>query len=80
MELGRVKTRILGYYTNVGGTTADLPTDKLPWATVLQHTHHNPGNDGQGESSGQLQLVLLLWVSSWMEKTHRCLLLLVCCV
>ncbi len=55
MELGRVKTRILGYYTNVqGGTTADLPTDKLPWATVLQHTSQ-PGNDGQGESSGQLQ-------------------------
>tara|TARA_A200000159_G_scaffold157368_1_gene173399 strand:+ start:1094 stop:3646 length:2553 start_codon:yes stop_codon:yes gene_type:complete len=55
MELGRVKTRILGYYTNVqGGTTADLPTDKLPWATVLQHTSQ-AGNDGQGESSGQLQ-------------------------
>ena len=55
MELGRVKVRVLGYYTNVrGGTTADLPTDNLPWATVLQHTCQ-PGNDGQGESSGQLQ-------------------------
>ncbi|WLW36856.1 baseplate hub subunit tail lysozyme [Synechococcus phage S-8S29] len=55
MELGRVKVRVLGYYTNVrGGTTADLPTDYLPWATVLQHTSQ-PGNDGQGESSGQLQ-------------------------
>ena len=55
MELGRVKVRVLGYYTNVqGGTTSDLPTDKLPWATVLQHTSQ-PGNDGQGESSGQLQ-------------------------
>ena len=55
MELGRVKVRVLGYYTNVrGGTTADLPTEKLPWATVLQHTCQ-PGNDGQGESSGQLQ-------------------------
>jgi len=55
MELGRVKVRVLGYYTNVrGGTTSDLPKDYLPWATVLQHTCQ-PGNDGQGESSGQLQ-------------------------
>jgi len=55
MELGRVRVRALGYYTNVrGGTTADLPTDSLPWATVLQHTCQS-GNDGQGESSGQLQ-------------------------
>ena len=55
MELGRVKVRVLGYYTNIrGGTTADLKTDHLPWATVLQHTSQ-PGNDGQGESSGQLQ-------------------------
>ena len=54
-ELGRVKVRVLGYYTNVsGGTTADLPEKNLPWATVLQHTSQ-PGNDGQGESSGQLQ-------------------------
>lgn len=55
MELGRVKVRILGYYTNFqGGTTGDLPTNYLPWATVLQHTSQ-AGNDGQGESSGQLQ-------------------------
>ena len=55
MRLGRVKVRVLGYYTNVrGSTTNDLPTDYLPWATVLQHTCQ-PGNDGQGESSGQLQ-------------------------
>ena len=55
MELGRVKVRVLGYYTNIrGGTTADLPTKELPWATVLQHTSQ-AGNDGQGESSGQLQ-------------------------
>tara|TARA_S200000501_G_scaffold12321_1_gene10881 strand:+ start:4 stop:2538 length:2535 start_codon:yes stop_codon:yes gene_type:complete len=55
MELGRCKVRVLGYYTNVrGGTVADLPTDNLPWATVLQHTSQ-AGNDGQGESSGQLQ-------------------------
>ena len=55
MELGRCKVRVLGYYTNVrGGTTADLPTEALPWATVLQHTCQ-AGNAGQGESSGQLQ-------------------------
>ena len=37
MELGRCKVRVLGYYTNHrGGTTADLPTEELPWATVLQ--------------------------------------------
>ena len=55
MKLGRVKCRVLGYYTNVrGGTTADLPTKNLPWATVLQHTGQ-AGNDKQGESSGQLQ-------------------------
>ena len=55
MELGRVKVRVLGYYTNVrGGTTTALPTENLPWATCLQHTAQ-AGNDGQGESSGQLQ-------------------------
>ena len=55
MELGRVKVRVLGYYTNFrGGTTGDLPTEHLPWASVLQHTSQ-AGNDGQGESSGQLQ-------------------------
>ena len=38
MELGRVKVRVLGYYTNLqGGTIADLPTHALPWATVLQN-------------------------------------------
>ena len=55
MELGRVKVRILGFYTNFqGGTVADLPSTALPWATVLQHTSQ-AGNDGQGESTGQLQ-------------------------
>ena len=55
MSLGRVKVRVLGYYTNArGGTTADLPTEYLPWATVMQHTSQ-PGNDQQGESAGQLQ-------------------------
>ena len=55
------KTGILGYYTNVGGTT-DLPTDKLPWATV---TTHLPGNDGQVKfwttSTGAIVRVLHGW-------------------
>ncbi len=55
MELGRVKCRVLGYYTNPAqGSAEALPTKHLPWATVLQHTSQ-AGNDGQGESSGQLQ-------------------------
>ena len=55
MELGRVRTRVLGYYTNNNdGASNSLPTEKLPWATVMQHTSQ-AGNDGQGESSGQLQ-------------------------
>lgn len=55
MEIGRVRVRILGWYTNfISGTTDNLPTNYLPWASVLQHTSQ-AGNDGQGESSGQLQ-------------------------
>jgi hypothetical protein len=55
LELGRVKARILNYYTNPNGESAQkLPTENLPWATVLQGTDQ-AGNDGQGESSGQLQ-------------------------
>ena len=39
MELGRVRVRVLGYYTNVRGKNdSRFPTDNLPWATVLQHT------------------------------------------
>ena len=72
MELGRCKVRVLGYYTNVrGGTTADLPTEALPWATVLQHTCQ-AGNAGQGESSDNYNQVLLLWDSSWMVKMLKC--------
>lgn len=53
--LGRVKVRVLNYYTNPAGGSADnLPTENLPWATVLQG-NDQAGNDGQGESSGQLQ-------------------------
>lgn len=54
-HLGRVRVRIAGYYT---GANKDFPeklkTEDLPWAVVLQPTSQ-AGNDGQGESSGQLQ-------------------------
>ena len=55
LELGRVKVRVLNYYTNPNGESAQkMPTESLPWASVLQPTDQ-AGNDGQGESSGQLQ-------------------------
>ena len=55
LELGRVKVRVMNYYTDpAGGSNDKLPTKNIPWATVLQHTSQ-AGNDGQGESSGQLQ-------------------------
>ena len=72
MELGRVRVRVLGYYTNVrGGTTADLPTDSLPWATVLQHTCQ-PGMMVRVKVLVNYNLVLLLWDSSWMESLLKC--------
>ena len=53
--VGRVKCRVLNYYTDPrGGSSNSMPTEDLPWATVLQGTDQ-AGNDGQGESSGQLQ-------------------------
>ena len=77
MKLGRVKVRVLGYYTNVlGKTTTDLPTDKLPWATCLQHTSQ-AGNDGQVNPLVSCNLVLSSWDSSWMAIKRKCLLLLV---
>jgi len=55
MNIGRVKCRVLNFYTKpAGGSADDLPTENLPWATVLQGTDQ-AGNDGQGQSSGQLQ-------------------------
>ena len=55
LQINRVKCRILGWYTDAdGGSGETLPTDDLPWALVLQPTNQ-PGNDGQGQSSGQLQ-------------------------
>ena len=55
MNCNRVRVRIINYYTNpAGSSVSNLPTENLPWATVLQHTCQ-AGNDLQGESSGQLQ-------------------------
>lgn len=55
LQINRVKVRILGWYTDAdGGSMETLPTDDLPWALVLQPTNQS-GNDGQGQSSGQLQ-------------------------
>ena len=50
-NLNRVKVRCHGWHTS---NTSLVSTENLPWATVLQHTCQS-GNDGQGESSGQLQ-------------------------
>ena len=55
LNIGRCKCRVLNYYTNPAGGSADsLPTEDLPWATVLQSTDQ-AGSDGVGSSSGQLQ-------------------------
>lgn len=45
-KLGRVKVRIYGYYT---GDRGKMPTDDLPWATVLQPIT-SAGNSGVGQS------------------------------
>ena len=80
MALGRVKVRVLGYYTNVrGGTTADLPTESLPWATVMQHTSQQV-MISKVNLLVNYNLVQSSWDSSWMENLHRCLLSLVFCV
>ena len=53
--LGRVKCRVLGYYTGAeAGFRKDLETKDLPWATVLQPTDQ-PGVEGLGKSSHQLR-------------------------
>lgn len=59
LQINRVKCRVLGWYTNISGGQENasaklLTTADLPWAIVLQPTTQ-AGNDGQGESSGQLQ-------------------------
>ena len=55
LNIGRCRVRVLNYYTSPKGGTPDaLPTEDLPWATVLQGTDQ-AGSDGTGNSSGQLQ-------------------------
>ena len=53
--IGRVKVRVLGYYTGAeAGFRKDLETKDLPWAQVLQPTDQ-PGCEGLGKSSHQLR-------------------------
>ena len=55
LQIGRVKCRVLNYYTTPkGGTATELKTEDLPWATVLQPTDQ-AGSWGLGKSSGWLQ-------------------------
>jgi len=55
LNINRVRVRVLNYYTNPAGGSQDaMPTEDMPWATVLQGTDQ-AGSDGVGNSSGQLQ-------------------------
>lgn len=55
LEIGRVKVRISGWYTDLEGKFRDtMPDDDLPWAIVLQPTDQG-GQDGTGKSTGQLK-------------------------
>jgi hypothetical protein len=54
LNLGRVKVRVLGWYTGPKKDyTTALPKKDLPWALVLQPTNQS-GADGLGFSAGQL--------------------------
>ena len=55
LRIGRVKVRIMGWYTgNDDKFQESMPDADLPWAVVLQPTNQ-AGNDGTGDSAGQLQ-------------------------
>lgn len=55
LEIGRVKVRISGWYTDLEGKFRDtMPDADLPWAVVLQPTDQG-GQDGTGKSAGQLK-------------------------
>ena len=55
LQLGRVKVRIMGWYTGLDKNfKTDMPDADLPWAVVLQPTNQ-PGVGGSGQSAGQLQ-------------------------
>ena len=55
LQMGRVRVRIMGWYTGLSKTFKDdMPDEDLPWAIVLQPTNQ-PGVGGSGQSVGQLQ-------------------------
>jgi hypothetical protein len=55
LRIGRVKVRIIGWYTGTDDKFREsMPDADLPWAVVLQSTNQS-GIDGTGESAGQLQ-------------------------
>jgi hypothetical protein len=55
LQMGRVRVRIMGWYTGLTKTFKDdMPDEDLPWAIVLQPTNQ-PGVGGSGQSVGQLQ-------------------------
>lgn len=56
LHVGRVKCRVLNYYTNpIGGSSVELKTEDIPWATVMQPTDQ-AGVWGLGKSSSWLQV------------------------
>ena len=77
MKLGRVKVRVLGYYTNVLGKTnnVDLPTDKLLLGNVSS-PHLRQVMMVRVNPLVSCNLVLSSWDSSWMAIKRKCLLLL----
>lgn len=55
LRIGRVKVRVMGWYTGTDDKFREsMPDSDLPWAVVLQPTNQS-GIDGTGESAGQLQ-------------------------
>lgn len=55
LQMGRVKVRIMGWYTGLTKEFKDdMPDEDLPWAIVLQPTNQ-PGVGTSGQSTGQLQ-------------------------
>jgi hypothetical protein len=55
LKIGRVRVRIMGWYTGNNPNFRDeMPDQDLPWAVVLQPTNQ-AGVGSTGESAGQLQ-------------------------
>ena len=77
MELGRVRCRVLGYYTNIrGGTTADLP-QKIFLGQRYYNIHVRQVMMDRENLQDSCNQVQLLWVSLWMVIVLKCQLLLV---